>query len=147
MASELPGAPPKLPIKLPRVGLLLGSLIGCVAVWVTLHDLLESEPFLQISFVKQMVFAIGIIAGGGIGGVFQLLKQGRTAEFPWFLRRLFGATLWVIFFFGSMYLGVWLGEKLFGPVGYLIGSIASGVLLVFVRLSWSENPSVAPPPS
>jgi hypothetical protein len=73
-----------------------------------------------------------MLVGGGIGGMIQLGKQGRAAEIPRFLRHLLGAALWVIFLFGSMYLGAWLGDRLFGPVGYFIGWFTGAVFFVLL---------------
>jgi hypothetical protein len=150
MASETPGGQRKLPMKLPMVGMLLGLLVGSVVAWVTLNDVLESEVVLQISFLRQIAYLIPMLIGVCIGGIIHLRKQGRTAEIARFLRTFLGAALWVVFFFGSMYLGAWLGERLFGSVGYWIGWFTGAVLFVvvqsrFPRRSWSEKPPVPPP--
>jgi hypothetical protein len=132
MASEAPRDEGKLPKEI-LLGLLLGMLVGSVVVWVTVNDVLESESVLQSSFLRQMAYGIGVFVGGGIGGIIQLWKQGRTDEIARFLRFFLGAALWVIFFFGSMYLGAWLGERLFGSVGYWIGWFTGAVLFVVVQ--------------
>jgi hypothetical protein len=146
MASETPGGQRKLPMKLPMVGLLLGSVV----VWVTLNDVLESEVVLQNSFLRQIAYLVPMLVGGCIGGIIHLRKQGRTAEIARFLRIFLGAALWVVYFFGSMYLGAWLGERLFGSVGYWIGWFTGAVLFVavqsrFPRRSSSEKPPLPPP--
>ena len=86
MASETPAGRQTLSMG----GLLLGFLVGSVVVWVTLNDVLESEPVLQISFLRQIAYAIGWLVGGSIGGITQLQRQGRTAVIPWFLALLAG---------------------------------------------------------
>jgi hypothetical protein len=149
MASETPGGQRKLP-KVPMVGLLLGLLVGSVAAWVTLNDAVESEVVLQNSFLRQIAYLIPMLVGGCIGGIIHLRKQGRTAEIARFLHVFLGAALWVVFFFGSMYLGAWLGERLFGSVEYWIGWFTGAVLFVvvqsrFPRRSSSEKPPVPPP--
>jgi hypothetical protein len=150
MASEALGDQRNLPKNMPVLGLLLGLLVGSVVVWVTLNDALKSEPVLQISFLRQIAYAIGMIVGGGIGGIIQLPIQGRAGEIPRFLRLLLGAALWVLFFFGSMYLGACLGASLFDSVGYVIGWFTGAILFLvvqsrFPRLSSRDNPSAAPP--
>jgi len=143
MAGEAPVDQGKRPKKMPVLGLLFGLPVGFVVVWVTLNNLLESEPTLH-PFLTQIAYLIGIVVGGGIGGISQLRTQRRTAETARFLRFLLGATLWAILFFGSMYLGGWLGERLFGRVGYFIGWFTTAILFFvvwFPRPSWSEQPS------
>jgi hypothetical protein len=149
MASEAPRDQGKPPEEI-LLGLLLGMLVGSVVVWVTLNDVLESESVLQSSYLRQMAYGIGVLVGGGIGGIIQLWKQGRTAAITRFLRWLLGSALLVIFFFGSMYLGAWLGDSLFGRVGYVIGWLTGAVLFFvvqsrFPRLSSCEQSSAPPP--
>ena len=150
MASEAPGDQGMLPKTVLVLGLVLGFLVGFHVLWVTLTHVLEPEFVRQIPFLWQTPLVIGGLVGGGIGGIIQLGTQGRAAEIPRFLRLLLRLALWVIFFFVTLFLGAWLGERLYGLVGYWIGSVASGVLLVFVR-SWlarrssSQKPSAPPP--
>jgi hypothetical protein len=150
MANETPGSQRKLPMKLPMVGLFLGLLVGSVVAWVTLNDVLESEIVLQFSFLRQIAYLIPMLICGCIGGIIHLRKQGRTAEIAGFLRIFLGAALWVVFFFGSMYLGAWLGVRLFDSVGYWIGWFTGAVLFFVVQSrfphrSSGEKPPVPPP--
>ena len=148
MASETQR---KVPMKLPMVGLLLGLLVGSVVAWVTLNRVLESEAVLQILFWRQVGYLIPIFVGGGLGGIIQLWKQGRAAEIARFLRRLLGGALRVIFLFGSLFLGAWLGERLHGSVGHDVGLVVSAVRVLPVWC-WlicrsSSEQSSAPPPA
>src|SRR5438270_1575642 len=150
MARAAPDEQGKRPKQVPVLGPLLGFLVGFHVLWVTLTNVLEPEFVRQIPFLWQIPLLIGGLVGGGIAGIIQLGTQGRAAEIPQFLRLLLRVALSVIAVFVSMFLGAWLGERLYGPVGWWIGSVASGVLLVFVR-SWlarrssSEKPSAPPP--
>jgi hypothetical protein len=83
----------------------------------------------------------------GIGGIVQLRTQRRAAEISRFLRLLLRVAFEVIFLFGLLFLGAWLGERLCG--GHWIGIVGSAVLFTVVgsrfrRLSWSEKPSAPP---
>ena len=149
MASEPPGDRVKL-LNLPVLGPLLGFVVGFHVLWVTLKDVLEPELVRQIPFLWQIPLVIGGFVGGGIGGIIQLGTQRRAAEIPRFLLLLLRVTLWITFFFVSMFLGAWLGERLYGVAGYWIGSVATGVLLFLVqsrreRRSSTDNPSTPPP--
>jgi hypothetical protein len=150
VARDTPDGQQKMFKEMPIIGLLLGCLAGSLVTWVTLNDVLESEIVLQFSFLRQIAYLIPMLVGGCIGGIIHLRKQGRTAEIARFLHVFLGAALWVVFFFGSMYLGAWLGERLFGSVEYWIGWFTGAVLFVvvqsrFPRRSSSEKPPVPPP--
>jgi hypothetical protein len=150
MASEAPSDQGERPKKVPVLGPLLGFLVVFHAVWVTLTGVLEAEVVRQIPFLWQIPLLLGGLVGAGIGGTIQLGTQGRAAEIPRLLRLLLRVALSVIFYLVSLFLGAWLGERLYGRVGYWIGLVASAVLVVCVR-SWlarrssSENPSPLPP--
>jgi hypothetical protein len=133
----------------PVLGTLLGFLVAFHVIWVTLTDVLEPEVVRQIPFLWQIPVVIGGVVGGGVGGIIQLGTQGRAAEIPRFLRLLLRVALGVLFVFVSLFLGARLGERLYGLVGYWTGSVASAVLLVFVRIrlgrrSSREKPSAPP---
>jgi hypothetical protein len=150
MASESPSDQRKPEMKLPMVGLLLGLLVGAVVVWVTLNDVLESESVPQITFLRQMAYLIPMLVGGGIGGIIELWKQARTGEIARFLRRLLGGALRLIFLFVSLFLGAWLGERLYGSVGHDVGLVVSAVLVLpvwfwLICRSSSEQLSAPPP--
>jgi hypothetical protein len=141
MASEAPGDQGKLSRPVPVLGPLLGFLVGFHVVWVTLTAVLEPELVRQIPFLWQIPLVIGGLAGAGISGILQLATQGRAAEIPCLLRLLLRAALWLTFFFVSLFLGAWLGERLFGHVGYWIGSVASFVLIALVRAGFERRSS------
>jgi hypothetical protein len=149
VARDTPDGQQKMFKEMPIIGLLLGCLAGSLVTWVTLNDVLESESVLQIAFLRQIAYLLGMMVGGSIGGILELRKEGREAEIPRFVRRLLRTFLWVFFMFLSLYLGGWLGEQLFGDVGYVIGWFAGGALFFVVaapvRPSWSDN-LWSPPP-
>jgi hypothetical protein len=133
MASEAPHDRRTWPLQVPVLGPLLGFVVGFHVVWVPLTHVLEPGFVRQIPFLWQIPLVIGGFVGGGIGGIIQLGTQGRAAQIPRFLRLLVRAALWVTVFFVLLFLGTWLGERLYGGVGGWIGSLASFGLVVFVR--------------
>jgi hypothetical protein len=111
----------------------LGTILGFVPVYVVLTRALF-ELF-GTEFPWQFVsLTIGWLFGGGIGGLIQLRKQGRTAEIPRFLRLLFLLLLQFLFLLMlPMFLAAWLGEKLYGNAGHWVGMVGSGVLIFSIR--------------
>jgi hypothetical protein len=146
MAREGSGDQETLPKRVPVLGPLLGFLVGFHVLWVTLTAVLEPEVVRQIPFLWQIPPVIGGLVGGGIGGIIQLGIQGRAAEIPRFLRLLLRVAFWVSFCFVSLFLGAWLGERLYGGLGYWVGLVSSGVLVAFVRF-WHARPSSREQPS
>src|SRR5262249_47666268 len=124
MASETPADQGARPKRVP----VLGPLVGFVAVfhvfWVTQTNFLESEFVRQFPYLWQIPLLIGGLVGGGIGGTIQLAIQRRMAEIPGLLRLLLWVAVSVSFYMVTSFLAARLGERLFGSVGYWIGSVA-----------------------
>jgi hypothetical protein len=90
MSSELPGDAGRLPKWVPVRGPLLGILVLFVMSAVVLSSFRAELTTKETEFIFfQTGVILSFIIGGGIGGIIQLLRQGRTAEIPRFFRFFF----------------------------------------------------------
>ena len=125
MASELPDDQGKKPARMLR-GHLIGSIVGYLLLAGTLALIFGprtgSEWFL-------VTFVIGWGLGGAIGGAIQLRLQRRSTEIGQFLSQQ-GAGL---LFAAPIVLAVWLGQRLYGDIGWWAGFIG-GVGLMGLAL-------------
>jgi hypothetical protein len=141
MAREASADQGQRPKQVPVLGPLLGFVAVFHVLWATLTGVLEPEFVRQIPFLWQLPLVIGGLVGAGLGGIIQLGTQGRAAEIPGLLRLLLRAALWVTCFVVSLFLGASLGERFYGGVGYWVGVVGSGVLIVLVRGWLDRRPS------
>jgi hypothetical protein len=151
MAIELPSEPGKPPRHVPLLGTFLGIFIAYGLLRVMLNALIGFDFAWEINAINSwMVVIIGLIVGGSIGGVIQLRHQGRAADIPSFLRRVLLGGLDLFLIWVPMFLAYWLGERLAGGVGALVGLVGSAVLIFLVQRRFfhrplSEKPSAPPP--
>lgn len=121
------------------LGAVLGIGLWVLPCWTVGVKLLFGGCSFPVSILGPVIAFFGTVLVGLLGFM------------PRFLRRLLGGALRVIFLFGSLFLGAWLGERLHGSVGHDVGLVVSAVLILPVWF-WlicrsSSEQSSAPPPA
>jgi len=124
MASEPPADQGKKPARLLQ-GHLIGSIVGYLLLAGTLALIFGPRTGSQWFLVT---FVIGWGLGGAIGGAIQLRRQRRSAEIGPFLNQQGVGLL----FAAPIVLAVWLGQRLYGDIGWWTGLIGGVGLMGLV---------------
>lgn len=120
----------------------IGGSIGYLLLEETLALIFGPQTGSQRFFPT---FAVGWVVGGAIGGGVQLWRQHRSAEIGKFLGQQVVGLLIVL----AVWLAVWLGQRLYGDIGWWGGLIGSAGLIVLASWLWrqfSSSRRQEPPP-
>jgi hypothetical protein len=150
MASELPNDEKGVPKWVPLRGSLLGILVGyAVLVAMFKYFKIELDKETELIFI-QIVAISAFFLGACLGGLFQLISLGRTADIPRFLRSLFISSLkYSLMVAFPLCLVFWLGPRLHGLwrwVAYVGGTILFCLFTVLdIRWTLRKHAFVPPP--